>query len=262
MRNDQPESEQIARRDTILLSDGAYLFQDDLRINGTISATIVTCSAWLLELYDLHSGDLYFLSGKVRVHTPANSFGVLYPPFTISQPTFDNAIGRLIGVAATTPLPSEFTKFPIIFETAFFGAPSHASHLTDILKSSTNRRSVEFNPDSSKLSIKAKRLIDANYQLHPSISRIAARLGVTPEHLSRKFNSDFQMTPSAYLRQLRVADAPLKLARGEEIVNVAFDVGYNDLSRFYKQFRKTTSTSPGICKEMIKPVHLDRTKNK
>ncbi|MGH9908785.1 MAG: helix-turn-helix domain-containing protein, partial [Pyrinomonadaceae bacterium] len=64
---------------------------------------------------------------------------------------------------------------------------------------------------------------------------------------------DFEMSPNAYLRQLRVADVPLLLARGEEIVNVSLDVGYNDLSRFYKQFRKTTKTSPGVCRTIMRP---------
>jgi AraC-like DNA-binding protein len=259
MQNDAPL---ITSRNTVLLPDGAYLFQDDLVVNGAIAATVITCTAWLLELYKLQAGDLYFLSAGERIYPPAKSFGVLYPPFTLSQPCFDNAKARFIGIAATSGLPPEFTKVPIMFETTFIGPPSDTAQVTDILNSGTNCRSVEFNPKSSILSIKAKRLIDANHLIHPSIARIASRLGVTPEHLSRQFKRDFQMTPSAYLRQLRVADAPLKLARGEEIVNVAFDVGYNDLSRFYKQFRKTTRTSPGICKELMRPVSATRSKNK
>jgi AraC-like DNA-binding protein len=55
------------------------------------------------------------------------------------------------------------------------------------------------------------------------------------------------------LHQLRLADAPLKLANGEDIINVSQDVGYNDLSRFYKQFQKNTKTSPGVCQTMMKP---------
>jgi AraC-like DNA-binding protein len=252
----------IEPRNSVLLPDGAYLFQDDLEVNGAISAIVITCTAWLLELYELQAGDLYFLSAEERIYPQAKSFGVLYPPFTISQPCFDNAKARFSGIAATSGLPPEFAKEPLIFETAFIRPPSDTAQVTDILKSGTNYRSVEFNPKSSMLSIKAKRLIDANHLIHPSIARIAARLGVTPEHLSRQFKHDFKMTPSAYLRQLRVADAPLKLARGEEIVDVAFDVGYNDLSRFYKQFRKTTRTSPGICKELMRPVRAARSKNK
>jgi YesN/AraC family two-component response regulator len=36
--------------------------------------------------------------------------------------------------------------------------------------------------------------------------------------------------------------------RGEAIIEVSGDVGYNDLSRFYKQFRKSTAASPGFCR--------------
>ena len=96
-------------------------------------------------------------------------------------------------------------------------------------------------------------LLGSNYLVHPSIARIAARLNVTHAHLSRQFKRDFGMSPSAYLHQLRLADAPLRLARGEEIVNVSMEVGYNVLSRFYKQFRKNTSTSPGACQTLMKP---------
>ncbi len=84
------------------------------------------------------------------------------------------------------------------------------------------------------------------------MARVAERLGVTPEHLSRQFKRDFEMSPTNYLHQLRLADAPLRLAKGEDIVNVSQDVGYNDLSRFYKQFRKATKTSPGVCRSVLK----------
>ena len=106
--------------------------------------------------------------------------------------------------------------------------------------------------NASALSLKAKRLIDENHLADPSIARIAERLGVSHPHLSRQFKKDFGMSPSNYLRKLRVADAPLRLVRGEQIINVSGDVGYNDLSRFYKQFRKTTNTSPGVCKTMLR----------
>jgi len=61
------------------------------------------------------------------------------------------------------------------------------------------------------------------------------------------------MSPRDYLHQLRLADAPLQLAMGKAIADVSQDVGYGDLSRFYKQFRKSTRTSPGLCRTMVAP---------
>ena len=243
----------LARRQTKFLPDGAYLFEDELEVKGELTAKVITCAAWLLELYELKSGKLSFLRGESHIRPHTKRFGVLYSPFTISQPCFKNAKGRLVGVAATTPLPAELMTVPVVFEASFAGLPSSAAQVIEIVSSGGYPQPIEMNPNPSLLSLKAKKLIDANYLVYPSIARVAARLGVTHEHLSRQFKRDFQLSPSAYLRQLRVADAPLRLARGEEIINVSQDVGYNDLSRFYKQFRQTTNTSPGACKTIMRP---------
>lgn len=243
----------IARRQTSFLEDGAYLFQDDLDVHGLLAAKVITCTAWLIELYELKAGNVFFISGTREIRATAKCFGVLYPPFTISQPTVENAKGRLVGVASTEALPTGFTGVPTMFETTRTELPTGVAQVLEIVKLGKNPQSVELNPKPSLLSVKAKRLIDENYLSYPSISRIAQRLGVSHEHLSRQFKRDFEISPSAYLHQLRLADAPLKLAKGEKIINVSQDVGYNDLSRFYKQFRKTTKTSPGVCQTLMKP---------
>ena len=236
---------------TEFLSDGAYLFQDELS-GGIIDATVITCAAWLLEIYELNSGKAAFEVGTEKVRPSSNCFGVFYSPFSLTRPWFENPQGRVIGIAASTDLPSELLRPPLIFDTPF-SLPSSATEAISLVRNGTNHLSIDPCPAASLLSRKAKRLIDENYLAYPSIARVAERVGVSHAHLSRQFKSDFGMSPSEYLRRLRVADAPLRLARGEEIINVSLDVGYNDLSRFYKQFRKTTNTSPGTCKTLLRP---------
>jgi AraC-like DNA-binding protein len=243
----------MMRRRMGFLPDGAYFFEDQLEIKGVLTAKVITCAAWLLELYRLEAGELFFIRGDENIRPRAKSFGVFYPPFTISQPCFKNASAHLIGVAASASLPADLATVPILFETSATERPSGAAQVIEILHSAQGRQAIEMNPRPSLLSLKAKRLIDENYLVYPSITRIALKLGVAHEHLSRQFKRDFGMSPSDYLRQLRMADAPLLLARGEQIIKVSQSVGYNDLSRFYKQFRKTTKTSPGVCQTMMKP---------
>jgi AraC-like DNA-binding protein len=242
----------LARRSSQLASDGAYIFQDDLQVTGELTAIVITCTAWLLEIYERRAGSISFLCGGDEVSPETKCFGVFYPPFSISKPCFRDVEAHLIGVAASKSVPDEFTSAPAVFDITSSQTPSGVSQAIEILKSGKNAKSIAMNPRPSLLSIRAKRIIDENYLAYPSIGRIAARLGVRHEHLSREFKRDFEMTPSSYLRQLRVADAPLKLAMGEEIINVSQDVGYNDLSRFYKQFRQTTDTSPGACKTVLR----------
>lgn len=242
----------MARRRAELLPDGAYLFEDELAVKGLVTTTIITCSAWLLELYELRTGEVFLSSGKARIHPGAQRFGVFYAPFSITQLSLNNSQGRFWGVASTQQLPAEF-RTPVIFAVDSIAAPASVNQVIEILASASNRQSIDLSPGASELSRKAKTLIDENHLAYPSIARIAERLGVSHAHLSRRFKSDFGMSPSDYFRRLRVADAPLRLARGEEIISVSEDVGYNDLSRFYKQFRKTTNTSPGACKTMLRP---------
>jgi AraC-like DNA-binding protein len=252
------ESGKLARRRTQLLPDGGYLFEDQLKAEGRLTAKVITCTAWLLELYELHSGDIFFLSGSREIRPHGQSFGVLYSPFSITQLCFKDVQGRLIGIAATESLPAEFRGAPTLFETTSKEPPSGVTQVFEILQTGRERQPVEMNPKPSWLSLKAKRLIDEHYLIYPSIARIAATLGVTHAHLSRQFKRDYAMSPSNYLRQLRVADVPLRLARGEEIIKVSQEVGYNDLSRFYKQFRETTNTSPGACKIFMRPSRTSK----
>ncbi|MCA1638096.1 MAG: AraC family transcriptional regulator, partial [Acidobacteria bacterium] len=74
-------------------------------------------------------------------------------------------------------------------------------------------------------------------------------------HLTRQFNSDFGISPSAYCHQMRITDATFRLAKGEEIIDISQDVGYNDLSNFYKQFRKARAQTPGYCRAPNKRNH-------
>lgn len=242
----------LARRRTEVLPDGVYLFEDDLEVSGVLTTTVITCAAWLLELYELRAGELVFISGREEIRSPGRRFGVFFPPFSITRPSFKNVKGRVVGIASLESLPPELIAKPITFRIDFDGPPAGVSQVIEILKAREIPQRIDTNPNASLLSLKAKRVIDENYLAYPSIARIAGRLGVTHEHLSRQFKRDFDMTPSAYFRQLRVADASIRLARGEEIVNVSQNVGYNDLSRFYKQFRKTTNTSPGACKTILR----------
>ncbi|HVE58547.1 MAG TPA: AraC family transcriptional regulator [Pyrinomonadaceae bacterium] len=241
-KGDLPE-----RRKTENLPDGLYYFEDELEIESVLKANVITCAGWLLELLKLDAGEVSFFSETEEIRPHFTQLAIFYPPFTITRPCFKRVKARLKGIAGISGLPAEFSKKPFVFETDFAKTPKNAAQIVEILNSSRNARFVDANPKASLLSLKAKKLIDENYQIFPSIARIAARLKVSHEHLTRQFKKDFGLSPNAYLHQLRIADATFRLSQGEPIIDVSGDVGYNDLSRFYKQFRKSTTKSPGFC---------------
>jgi AraC-like DNA-binding protein len=101
---------------------------------------------------------------------------------------------------------------------------------------------------ASPLTQKAKKMIAANYRTDIAISDLARKLGVSHAHLSRQFKRDFGVTPIGYRHRLRVSEAMSRLSKGEAILDVGYEVGFNDTTRFYNDFRKVTGTSPGKCR--------------
>ena len=234
-----------------LLSDGSYVIDDVVSIESSGTAPFVFGQGWLLEILNIESGEFCFYHDSVKVRPGKKQFGVFYPPFTFVRSHVKDLKGTVRGVGHLEPL-SELPPSPILFDTDFDGCFTSRTQAVDVIAAARNVRSIEPNSNPSLLSIRIKRLIDESYLDDLSISGIARELNVSHAHVSRQFKRDFEMTPSAYLHQLRVAEATFRLSNGEPIIDISQDVGYNDLSRFYKQFRRKTRTSPAACRESLK----------
>ena len=233
-----------------ILPDGSYSIDDAVSIDGEGASPLVFCAGWLLEIVEVESGEFYFLRDGEPVRPASKRFGIFYPPFTVVRSYVRALKGKNRGVGAIGLL-SGLPTGPVVFETAFRKPFTSAGQAIEVIAAGTNVQSIEPNTKLSLLSVRAKRLIDDNYLAFPSIARVAERLKVSHAHLSRQFKRDFEMSPSEYLHHLRVADATHRLSLGQPIIDISNDVGYNDLSRFYKQFRKKTTTSPANCRTIL-----------
>lgn len=233
-----------------VLEDGSYAICDRADIPGEGSTDFIFGRGWLLEIVELESGEYYFVSDGKEVRPRRSAFGIFYPSFTFVRAFARNMRGVVTGIGNERTYP-ELPNHPFIFETDYRGEFTSIDQAFDVLRNARNRQTIEVCTNPSRVSRSAKQMIDDNYLAYPSIARIAAKLKVSHEHLSRQFKKDFGLTPTAYLHKLRVAEATFRLARGEEIVDISLDVGYNDLSRFYKQFRKATHSSPGVCRKQV-----------
>ncbi|MGD9588801.1 MAG: helix-turn-helix domain-containing protein [Pyrinomonadaceae bacterium] len=232
------------------LPDGSYAIDDAVEISGEGVTPFVFCTGWLLEVVEIESGEYAFIRDGQRIEPAGKRFGAYYPALTFVRTFVREFKGRVRGVGALEPLPG-LPDGPVIFETGFRGKFKHGRDAVSVLASAKDLRSIEACSKPSILSKRAKRLIDENYLAFLSIGLVAGRLKVSHSHLSRQFRRDLGMSPSEYLHHLRVADATFRLSTGQPIIEISQDVGYNDLSRFYKQFRKNTRSSPAACREML-----------
>jgi AraC family L-rhamnose operon regulatory protein RhaS len=77
------------------------------------------------------------------------------------------------------------------------------------------------------------------------LDEVARRLGLSRRAFTSRFRAVAGMSREARLRQLRVAHA-CRLLSGTErsIIGIAFECGYNDLSGFYRAFKRETKRTP------------------
>ena len=232
------------------LHDGGYSISDRLDIAGEGTTDFIFARGWLLEIIELTSGAYYFLSNGKEVRPAGKRFGVFYSPITFVRAFARDIKGEMVGIGSEETFPW-LPESPFIFETDHSGPLDRIELALEVLNGCRDRQPIDVNTNPARISLEAKRLIDQNYLIFPSIAKIAERLKVSHEHLSRQFKKDYGLSPRTYLHKLRIAEATFRLSRGHEIIDISEDVGYNDLSRFYKQFKKTTHTSPAVCRKQL-----------
>ncbi len=67
----------------------------------------------------------------------------------------------------------------------------------------------------------------------------------SPEHLARTFKQHLHKTPTEFVNDLRLDYAASLLAHTDrEIMDVALESGFDNLSHFYRQFQRRFQTSP------------------
>ncbi|HWB53162.1 MAG TPA: helix-turn-helix transcriptional regulator [Tepidisphaeraceae bacterium] len=80
----------------------------------------------------------------------------------------------------------------------------------------------------------------------PTTTRqLSEQTGCTPEHLARTVRRCLGRTPTEVLNDAKLARAAARLAgTSDEILDIALDSGFGNLSHFYKLFRDRYGTTP------------------
>jgi len=93
--------------------------------------------------------------------------------------------------------------------------------------------------------VEAALWIDANCAQPIDLDAAAQQVGLSPFHFLRLFRKVLDVTPHQYLLRARLARAARLLADdAQPITNIAYDVGFGDLSNFVRSFRRAAGVSP------------------
>jgi AraC-like DNA-binding protein len=92
--------------------------------------------------------------------------------------------------------------------------------------------------------------IDANSHRQINLEHAAGQAGVSPFHFLRLFSGVLGVTPHQYLVRSRLRHAARRLADDAgAITDIAYDVGFGDLSNFVRTFHRAARVSPRKFRE-------------
>jgi AraC-like DNA-binding protein len=93
--------------------------------------------------------------------------------------------------------------------------------------------------------VEAALWIDAQSHREIDLEQAARQAGISPFHFLRLFSSVLGVTPHQYLVRSRLRHAARLLADEERpVTDVAYDVGFGDLSNFVRTFHRAAGVSP------------------
>jgi AraC-like DNA-binding protein len=222
------------------LRDGGMWIEGTLAVPPEgVSGPLVFGADWLLEMLRTQDG---------------HSLGFFWAPFAIVHdfPKVEGIFGgRFVGFSLPAEPPASWLTTSMVFDLGDVPLAATPEEFVALVRHPRPYVPMERTGPISPLSQRARKLIASSYRSDLSIRDVARQLHVSHAHLARQFKRDFGLTPLNYLHRLRVSEAMGKLSKGEPPLEVGYEVGFNDTSRFYSDFLKVTGTSPGKCRKSL-----------
>jgi AraC-like DNA-binding protein len=111
--------------------------------------------------------------------------------------------------------------------------------------SGQTRKPVAVSTRNRRRAVEAALWIDAHSHHPIALEDAAAEAGISPFHFLRLFSAVLGVTPHQYLVRSRLRHAARLLAdAGPSITDIAYDVGFGDLSNFVRTFHRAAGVSP------------------
>jgi AraC-like DNA-binding protein len=232
----------MARR-IVHVEPGLLRIEQRLRIPGLEIGTDVSGPACIYAIVLVRRGTVTYQHGESRIRAP-RSFALFLPPFGIVQASLERCDVTSVAVAFR-PLASDELPRQAVLLAGGGPAPRSRIDALERIRTAATATHIGRDRDPARLVAHAKAIIDQEYGAPLEIRRIAARLHASPAVLSRAFRHTCGMPPVRYRHHVRIMDALMQFAEGAAPAQVFQDVGFDDLSRFYKIFRKVTCAPPG-----------------
>lgn len=172
------------------------------------------------------------------------NIGLFVPPHSILEWEFkgENLKWQALLIEGEPPkgLPLE----PCLFDLPEGSHPADALEMQNLIPYIKPKVFIGKEEKTTPLAVRVKDYIDKNGLEMFSLTEMTKQIGCSLGSISRAFKQCYGVTPVYYRNQLRVFAACLMLLKGGKVTDVGHDVGFYDLGRFNKQFRKRMNAVP------------------
>ncbi len=131
----------------------------------------------------------------------------------------------------------------------------------DIFAGANGQRKAAFEPHHDALAVLKKELMELMCKKRPylnpelTLADLAAMMGTHPHTLSKVINEKYNQNFFDFVNLYRIEEFKTRIgeaqAKGQTLLSVAFDVGFNSKTTFNRAFKKITGSSP---REFFKAV--------
>lgn len=208
---------------------------------GDVQSDLVTGEWWIYAHVTLCAGALT-IGGLRFSATGASTFAIFLPPYSFASMVLHEAEARTRGLAGLAPIDARGRSHAVVCANSI--APEGGVCLDEMRQRLANGIEINADARASTLAKKARQSIRGVRSSRHPLRDLARQLGVAPETLSRHFKKSYGLTLKAYIHRGRISDGLLHVAAGTPIIESASASGFDDLSRFYQQFRRITRNTP------------------
>lgn len=97
---------------------------------------------------------------------------------------------------------------------------------------------------------KIKRLLEDSFRKRCEMNQELQQLGVSQRRLVEIFKDEYGVTLSEYVNNLRLAETKWLLSEtNNEIIDIAYSIGFGGLSSFYRFFKNRVGLSPAAYRK-------------
>jgi AraC-like DNA-binding protein len=230
---------------TVTVTHGVVRIDQRIRVAQAEVGTDASGPACIFARVHVRKGRLAYLQGRARIAVPKR-FAIFLPPFTVVQAALERCDVSTVGVAFRPPPAPGLPSAPVLIPFDEAPVPATPEEVIRLVREAHDTVDIGRTSNPLPLAMHAKSIVDSEYGASLTIAAVARRLRTSSAVLSRSFRQTYGIPPIRYRHHVRIMDALLRLADGELPIAVSQDVGFEDLSRFYKILRQVACAPPGI----------------